>query len=76
MAGCSNSTKLSYEIRRNMNGLLKSRKFWLAVFGVLQAIVLHYLSVPDDIWQSIVALVIVLIGSIAVEDAALKVSGK
>lgn len=59
-----------------MNGLLKSRKFWLAVFGVLQAIVLHYLSVPDDIWQSIVALVIVLIGSIAVEDAALKVSGK
>ena len=55
---------------------MKSRKFWLAVFGVAQAIVAHYLNIPDDIWQSIVALVIVLIGSIAVEDAALKVSGK
>ena len=55
---------------------LHSRKFWLAVFGVVQAVVAHYLNIPDDIWQSIVALVIVLIGSIAVEDAALKVSGK
>jgi len=59
-----------------MNGLMKSRKFWLAVFGVAQAVVAHYLNIPDDIWQSIVALVIVLIGSIAVEDAALKVGGK
>ena len=59
-----------------MNGLMKSRKFWLAVFGIVQAVVAHYLNIPDDIWQSIVALVIVLIGSIAVEDAALKVSGK
>ena len=59
-----------------MNGLIKSRKFWLAVFGIVQAVVAHYLNIPDDIWQSIVALVIVLIGSIAVEDAALKVSGK
>ena len=59
-----------------MNGLMKSRKFWLAVFGIVQAVVAHYLNIPDDIWQSIVALVIVLIGSIAVEDAELKVSCK
>ena len=59
-----------------MNGLLKSRKFWLAVFGIAQVVIAHYLNIPDDIWQSIVALVIILIGSIAVEDAALKVSGK
>jgi hypothetical protein len=52
-----------------MNGLLKSRKFWLAVFGIVQALVLHYLSVPDDIWQAIAGLVAVLIASIAVEDA-------
>jgi len=52
-----------------MNGLLKSRKFWLAVFGIAQALVLHYLAVPDEIWQSIVALVGVLIASIALEDA-------
>ena len=52
-----------------MSSLLKSRKFWLAVFGVVQAVVLHYLSVPEEIWQSIVGLVMVLIAGIAVEDA-------
>lgn len=52
-----------------LNSLLVSRKFWLAVFGVVQSIVLHYLNVPDEIWQSIAALVGVLIASIALEDA-------
>ncbi len=56
-----------------MSSLLRSRKFWLAVFAVVQAIVLHYLAVPDDIWQAIVALVMVLIGGIALEDAGLKI---
>ena len=58
-----------------MKSLLHSRKFWLSIFGCVQAIVLHYLSVPDDIWQSIAALVAVLIASIAAEDFALKHSG-
>jgi hypothetical protein len=58
-----------------LNGLLHSRKFWLAVFGVVQALVLHYLDVPEEIWQSIVALVGVLIAAIAVEDAAEKRAG-
>ena len=53
-----------------MNGLLYSRKFWLAAFGIVQAVVLHYLNVPDDIWQAIAGLVAVLIASIAFEDAA------
>ena len=52
-----------------MSSLLKSRKFYLALFGVIQVVVLHYLQVPDEIWQSIAALVGVLIGSIALEDA-------
>jgi hypothetical protein len=52
-----------------MSSLLKSRKFWLAVFGVIQVVVLNYFDVPDPIWQSIAALVGVLIGSIALEDA-------
>ena len=52
-----------------MKRLLYSRKFWLAVFGVVQAIVLYYLNVPKEIWQSIAALVAVLIASIAYEDA-------
>lgn len=59
-----------------MNGLIHSRKFWLAVFGVVQALVLHYINVPDDIWQSIVLLVGVLIASIAAEDAAAKRAGQ
>jgi hypothetical protein len=57
-----------------MNGLLYSRKFWLAVFGVIQALVLYYLEVPDEVWQAISALVGVLIASIAVEDAANKIN--
>lgn len=53
----------------------KSRKLWLAVFGVIQAVVLQYFQVPDEIWQSIVALVMVLIAGIAIEDAGAKAGG-
>lgn len=59
-----------------MGGLLRSRKFWLAVFGVVQAVVLHYLAIPEEVWQAIAALVAVLIASIAVEDAGTKFAGK
>lgn len=55
-----------------MEGLLRSRKFWLAVFGIVQSLVLHYLAVPDEIWQSITVLVSVLIAGIALEDAGEK----
>ena len=55
-----------------MNGLLHSRKFWLAAFGVVQALVLQYLNVPDNVWGAIAGLVAFLIGSIAYEDAAEK----
>ncbi len=58
-----------------MTSLLKSRKFWLAVFGVAQALVLHYVQVPDEIWQTIAALVAVVIAGIAVEDAGEKIGG-
>lgn len=59
-----------------MKSLLYSRKFWLGVFGVVQALVLHYLNVPEDVWQSIAGLVMVVIAGIAVEDAALKHGSK
>ena len=58
-----------------MASLLKSRKFWLAVFGCVQAVVLFYLAVPEVIWQSISTLVAVLIASIAIEDAGAKAAG-
>ena len=52
-----------------MNGLVKSRKFWLSVFGVVTVLVGHFFNVPEEIWQAIAALVGVLVASIAVEDA-------
>ena len=56
--------------------ILKSRKFWLAVFGVVQTVVFHFLpDIDPSLWQAIDALVIVLISTIAAEDAALKRSG-
>ena len=55
-----------------MSGLLHSRKFYLACWGLLQTIVLHYLSVPADIIAMADALVAILIGSIAYEDGAQK----
>ena len=55
-----------------IQSLLYSRKFWLAVFGIIQAVVLNYFSVPEEIWQSITVLVGVLIASIAIEDAGEK----
>lgn len=52
--------------------IYKSRKFWLAVYGVVQTLVLHYFAVPTDIIASVDALVVVLIAGIAYEDAAFK----
>lgn len=57
-----------------LKSMLYSRKVFWATFGVIQALVLHYLNVPDDVWKSIAALVGVLITSIAVEDAATKLN--
>lgn len=57
-----------------MANLLKSRKFWLAVFGVIQSVVLYYLNVPDEIWQTIAALVATVIAGIAIEDAGRNIS--
>ena len=60
---------------RTLNGLLQSRKFYLACFGAIQSLVFHYIEVDPVVWQSIDALVIVLIAAIAHEDAAEKKGG-
>ena len=60
-----------------MASLLHSRKFWLAVFGVVQSIVGVFVpEFPPELWQSIDGLVVVLIACIAAEDSALKLSGR
>ena len=60
---------------RSVNMNWKSRKLWLAVFGVIQAVVLQYFEVPDDIWQAVVGWIMVLITGIAIEDAGAKAGG-
>ena len=57
--------------------LLSSRKFWLAIAGVVTAIVSYYANVPPEVWAPIEVLMVTMIGAIAIEDAALKLgSGK
>lgn len=52
--------------------LLRSRKFLLALAAVVQTVLLHYLDVPDDVWQAINLLIGSVIAGIAIEDAAEK----
>ena len=60
---------------KTLNGLLYSRKFWLAVVGVVATIVMEYIpDFPREIWLAMDTLIIVVIGSIAVEDAAAKLA--
>ena len=52
-----------------MASLLKSRKFWLAMLALVQTILFQYVpDFPKEVWLSIDAVLIVLIGSIAYED--------
>ena len=56
--------------------LLKSRKFWLAVVGVIQSVLFSlWPEFPQELWLAIDGLIAVLITMIAVEDAALKRNG-
>lgn len=60
-------------MKNRLNGLLDSRKFWLAVFGVITALVMHFFTdIPLDIWRAIEVLVAVLIMAIAIEDSGEK----
>jgi hypothetical protein len=50
--------------------LLKNRQFWVAVLALLQTVVLNYLNVPAEIWASIDAILVVVIGAYTVEQVA------
>jgi hypothetical protein len=52
--------------------LLRSRKFLLAIFGLIQALTMHYLSIPEEVWQATTALILAVIAGIAIEDGAEK----
>ena len=53
--------------------LLKSRKFWLAMGGVIQTVIFNFIpDFPEAVWQTINALLLALIATYAWEDAAAK----
>ncbi len=60
-----------------LKALLQSRKFWLAFLAVLAAVVMFAQGAitAEQLVDAIVVLVGVLIGSIAAEDVAKKISG-
>ena len=56
-----------------MKSLMRSRKFWLAVFAMVQTVVFSLMPNFDAaVWGSIDVVVMMLIWSIAREDAAEK----
>lgn len=60
-----------------MKRLLNSAKFWLAVLAAIQTVIFYLMpDFPEAVWQAINQLVIVVIGAIAVEDAAQKIVKK
>ena len=57
-----------------LKALLRSRKVWLAIIGMVQTIVFTLLpDFPTEVWQAINVLLLAVIAGIAVEDAAEKV---
>ena len=56
-----------------LESLWRSRKFWLAVVAVVQTVVFALIpDFPDAVWAAINVILLWLIGTIAVEDAAEK----
>lgn len=51
-----------------MESLLKSKAFWTAFVSVVAVVVMRYTAIPEEIWQSIAALLAVVIGIFTVDD--------
>jgi hypothetical protein len=49
--------------------LVSDERFWLAVVDVIQVVLFHYVTdFPEEIWQSVHTLLLVLIGAITAGD--------
>ena len=51
-----------------MERLLRSKAFWTAAVSVIAVVVMRYTAIPEEIWQSIAALLAVIIGIFTVDD--------
>jgi uncharacterized membrane protein HdeD (DUF308 family) len=59
-----------------IQSLFHSRKFWLALVGVLQTVLFSAIpDFPKEVWLAIDGLIAVLIGAIALEDLGAKLGG-
>jgi hypothetical protein len=57
------------------NRLLHSSKFWLALVACAQTILFQFVpNFPEQVWQSIDTVLVIVIATIAVEDAATKLT--
>lgn len=59
-----------------IKSLLNSRKVRLALVGVIQTLVLHYVDISPDVWLAIDGLLVAVILGIAHEDNGAKRAGK
>lgn len=55
--------------------LVRSRKFWVAVFGLIGVVASEVYNVPQETIAAWTAICMTLIGAIAYEDAATKSQG-
>jgi Na+/H+ antiporter NhaD/arsenite permease-like protein len=51
-----------------MKILLTSKAFWTALVSVIAVLVMRYTAIPEEVWQSIAALLSVIIGIFTVDD--------
>jgi len=54
--------------------LIRSAEFWLAIVALLQTLLLNYFGVPQDIWQAINAILLVMIGALTADRVVEKFS--
>lgn len=67
------SDSLERALHKTFGMLARSRKVWLAGAGVLQTFLFYFIpNFPQEVWLSINGVLIVVIGTIAAEDAAAK----
>lgn len=59
-------------MKETITSLLHSRKFLVALLGVITTLVSHYLHIDPEVWGSIDALLVTVILGIAAEDSAEK----
>lgn len=51
-----------------MKKLLTSKAFWTALISTIAVLVMRYTAIPEEVWQSIAALLAVIVSLFTVDD--------